>query len=165
MLKTYTREELKQLEGKRVRIKTNDYWDWKICYEWILVIIDNQIEMKGKAGYITNTGYITNKDFIQNYQFELLENEFEVGEEVEVRDEEEGIRQPRIYLCTVPWNTRYPHIVVDCRFIEEYSKGKIFLNEDFRYIRKIQPKPEPKKMTMEELNKELWYEVEIVEKK
>ena len=121
--------------------------------------------MKGKAGYITNTGYITNKDFIQNYQFELLENEFEVGEEVEVRDEEGGIRQPRIYLCTVPWNTRYPHIVVDCRFIEEYSKGKIFLNEDFRYIRKIQPKPEPKKMTMEELNKELWYEVEIVEKK
>lgn len=160
MLKTYTREELKQLEGKRVRA-TRQTKKSIVAYAGILWI--------GNADTFADTlevGDVTiYRHLIPDYQFELLENEFEVGEEVEVRDEEDGIRQPRIYLCTVPWNTRYPHIVVDCRFIEEYSKGKIFLNEDFRYIRKIQPKPEPKKMTMEELNKELWYEVEIVEKK
>lgn len=161
MLKTYTREELKQLEGKRVRCKfTYPKNDFTII--WILIIHHNNLHIGGAWAICIKNEYNTGW---RNYQFELLENEFEVGEEVEVRDEEEGIRQPRIYLCTVPWNTRYPHIVVDCRFIEEYSKGKIFLNEDFRYIRKIQPKPEPKKMTMEELNKELWYEVEIVEKK
>lgn len=160
MLKTYSREELKQLEGKRVRA-TRQTKKSIVAYAGILWI--------GNADTFADTlevGDVTiYRHLIPDYQFELLENEFEVGEEVEVRDEEDGIRQPRIYLCTVPWNTRYPHIVVDCRFIEEYSKGKIFLNEDFRYIRKIQPKPEPKKMTMEELNKELWYEVEIVEKK
>lgn len=161
MLKTYTREELKQLEGKRVRCKfTYPQNDFTII--WILIIHHNNLHIGGAWAICIKNEYNTGW---RNYQFELLENEFEVGEEVEVRDEEDGIRQPRIYLCTVPWNTRYPHIVVDCRFIEEYSKGKIFLNEDFRYIRKIQPKPEPKKMTMEELNKELWYEVEIVEKK
>lgn len=161
MLKTYTREELKQLEGKRVRCKfTYPKNDFTII--WILIIHHNNLHIGGAWAICIKNEYNTGW---RNYQFELLENEFEVGEEVEVRDEEDGIRQPRIYLCTVPWNTRYPHIVVDCRFIEEYSKGKIFLNEDFRYIRKIQPKPEPKKMTMEELNKELWYEVEIVEKK
>jgi hypothetical protein len=96
MLKTYSREELKQLEGKRVRCSFESflYENTKTTYEGIL-------DMSCKSATIGNK-QVAYSDSVGICKFELLENEFEVGEEVEVRDEEDGIRQPRIYLCTVP---------------------------------------------------------------
>jgi len=159
MLKTYTREELKQLEGKRVRtVRTTE---WILEETWILGFgIANSWLHYVSVGYVSIA-----KGRIQYHQFELLENEFEIGEEVEVSDDEE-VREPKRYVSTYPWSRLYKHSV----FMNdrEYQKYKVWADydvTDYQQIRKIQPKPEPKKMTMEELNKELWYEVEIVEKK
>ena len=162
MLKTYNWEELKQLEGKRVRAE----------YKWednsIVIHIGELRINQGIHAYVWGflVQYVNERSWsTPKYQFEeLLENEFEIGEEVEVRDDNYEERDKMIFLGIVP-RAIYKYAVVDADWESEYHGWSEVYCVHYRQIRKIQPKPEPKKMTMEELNKELWYEVEIVEKK
>ena len=158
MLKTYSREELKQLEGKRVRCKFT-YPQNDFVITWMLIVNHNNFHIWAWAHCIKNEY----NSLGRIYQFELLENEFEVGEEVEVSDDRIK-RVPKTYLSTIPWTSYNPYILVMWGDEDKYRKGEDFAWTSYQQIRK-KPKPEPKKMTMEELNKELWYEVEIVEKK
>lgn len=165
-MKTYTCEEAKELYGKEV----------ELCRPECNLDSKDSVCMRGQLTHNARFGwetwfYCSGIRFcklmdISKWKIKVMgQNEFEVGEEVEVRDEEDGIRQPRIYLCTVPWNTRYPHIVVDCRFIEEYSKGKIFLNEDFRYIRKKEVQEKILEVTMKDICEKYWCNVKIIDDK
>jgi hypothetical protein len=159
MLKTYTREELKQLEGKRVRISIISE-DYTVQYTGIFSITWDYIYLWGSivSWKITHSN--------GNQKIELLENEFEVGEKVEVSDFDNGEREPDRFCCAFPWgrSDKYYMFCTEHDY-EKYKRWEDYEVTNYSYIRKIHPKPEPKKMTMEELNKELWYDVEIVEKK
>jgi hypothetical protein len=93
MLKTYSREELKQLEGKRVRATTRQTKKSIVAYAGILRI--------GNADTLEVGDVTIYRHLIPDYQFELLENEFEVGELVEVKDNG-ATWNKAIYLLTVP---------------------------------------------------------------
>ena len=155
MLKTYNREELKQLNGKKVRSEEEN----ELCK----IHNTGNLHIDGRHAFIGRQD-ICSLEGVHKYKFELLENEFEVGEEVEVRDDNYEERDKMIFLGIVP-RAIYKYVVVDTDWESEYHRWSEVYCVHYRKIRKIQPKPEPKKMTMEELNKELWYEVEIVEKK
>ena len=176
MLKTYTREELKQLEGKRVRCKfTYPKNDFTII--WILIIHHNNLHIGGAWAICIKNEYNTGW---RNYQFELLENEFEVGELVEVKDN--GVTWNKaIYLLTVPWTTNLPYVTVRKSDNEKYRNGEDFAWIPYSQIRKIQPETNPKNIATEEQEKmfyenivkpyfnieeKMWFEIlEILKKK
>lgn len=76
-----------------------------------------------------------------------------------VRDHESRKRDKAIYLTTIHW-AHYPIVCVDGGYEEEYKDGNRFITSGRRHMK---PLEETKKLTMQELEKELGYRVEIVE--
>ena len=172
MLKTYSREELKQLEGKRVRATTRQTKKSIVAYAGILRI--------GNADTLEVGDVTIYRHLIPDYQFELLENEFEVGELVEVKDNG-ATWNKAIYLLTVPWTTNLPYVTVRKSDNEKYRNGEDFAWIPYSQIRKIQPETNPKNIATEEQEKmfyenivkpyfnieeKMWFEIlEILKKK
>jgi len=134
----------------KVRVREDSDYSHQREEMWISTVIENNRIPSMLPYKIKNVYWLDN---IYGEEDLELANEFEAGEIVEVRDGEICDWKEREYILTIPWirEKNSPYIVKDWE-------------DDFDYFRNIRKttKASTKELTIEEISRELWYEVKVV---